>query len=64
MDINLDSSLKMNIVILLNVKLLKVCILVVLGVMWLDVKLNLQETDYGNFLADEVWFSTCLDDFV
>lgn len=25
----------------------------------LDVKLNLQETDYGNFLADEVRFSFC-----
>ena len=27
-----------------------------LRIMLLDVKLNLQETDYGNFLADEVSF--------
>lgn len=26
-------------------------------VMFIDVKLNLQETDYGNFLSEEVMFS-------
>ena len=25
--------------------------------MCVDVKLNLQETDYGNFLSEEVWVS-------
>ena len=56
MDISLDSLQKMSIVIFHNVKHLKVGAFLILRVMVLDVKLNLQETDYGNFLADEVSF--------
>ena len=56
MDISLDSLQRMSIVIFHNVKLLKVGAFLILRVMVLDVKLNLQETDYGNFLADEVSF--------
>ena len=53
-DINLDSLLIMNIAILPNAKLLKVQVFCVLCLMRVDVKLNLQETDYGNFLSEEV----------
>ena len=56
MDISLDSLQRMSIVIFHNVKHLKVGAFLILRVMVLDVKLNLQETDYGNFLADEVSF--------
>ena len=56
MDISLDSLQRMSIVIFHNVRHLKVGAFLILRVMVLDVKLNLQETDYGNFLADEVSF--------
>ena len=56
MDLRLDSLPRMSIVIFHNVKHLKVGAFLILRVMVLDVKLNLQETDYGNFLADEVSF--------
>ena len=54
MDISLDSLQIMSTVIFHNVKHLKVGAFLIFSVMVLDVKLNLQETDYGNFLADEV----------
>ena len=37
-------------------RILKVGVVIDLSVIELDVKLNLQETDYGNFLGDEVCF--------
>ena len=32
------------------------------GVIFVDVKLNLQETDYGNFLSEEVCFECGVGD--
>ena len=32
------------------------------GVIFIDVKLNLQETDYGNFLSEEVCFGSGVGD--
>ena len=61
-DIKLDSLLKMNIVILPNAKLLKVRVFCVLCLMGVDVKLNLQETDYGNFLSEEVHSLSYIND--
>ena len=56
----------MSIIILRNVRIWKVGFFVDLSVIGLDVKLNLQETDYGNFLGDEVCFvsSICLSSLV
>lgn len=54
MAISLDFWQIRTTIILRNAKQSKVYTLFELLLIYLDVKLNLQETDYGNFLSEEV----------
>lgn len=56
MDTDPDSLQRTSITTLLNAKTLTVGHFPLDALIFVDVKLNLQETDYGNFLSEEVWF--------
>ena len=62
MDTDLDSSRRTSIITLLSAKTLTVGNVFQKGVIFIDVKLNLQETDYGNFLSEEVCFGSGVGD--